>query len=173
MKKLLTAIFTLFCITANAQHLQFLGIPINSDVSIIQNNLEKRGYKHYLDVDGRMVFEGGTFHDRNYVVRIGRWRGKIESIKLECPFYTYEEAIDEMNELVEVTQKKHPNYEKFKLGYLKNLEEKGLVHDFRPKGNDTETLTIGLWIEEKNGEDIYYVQLLYRVKHKEYRNDDL
>lgn len=168
MKKLITLILMVCCLSASAQHLKFLGIPLNADVSLFEKALKEKGYESYLEINGAHIFIGGYFHDMPYKVKITLKNGYIYMIKLECTFETYEDAMGEINELVRGTVEKHPEYERVS-SMFKKMEEDGEMFTFSPKGNKDEKLTIGLWADDEH----IYAQMLYQVSRRTYKTDDL
>lgn len=84
MKKLLLAFLLLFAMTANAEHLKFMGIPIDGPISTFQTKLTTKGFKFLKREDDAQLYKGKFFG---------------ESVTLYVPYDTKNKSVYEVRVL--------------------------------------------------------------------------
>ena len=174
MNKLIT-ILLFCCSTANAQHLKFMGLPVNCTFSDFFTELTKRDYNicHCDDSseEESYKFNGSYFHEQPYVITLKVKNNAVEYISLCVDFEDHTEALSEYNELVNGTEEKHPEYERVCYIPEKIYGGMGESLEFKPTGNPYEILEIR-YVQDKD-EGKTTVTMNYYIERQHNKSDDL
>ena len=172
MNKLIT-ILLFCCSTANAQHLKFMGLPVNCTFTDFFSEMLRRDYLPYSDDNYKDLcytsFNGGCFHEQPYSITFKvDENNNVEGIYLSVEFDNLTDAIAEYNEIVKGTEEKHSEYHR--VTYTPDKSSFGEQLSFRPTGNPDETLTVSYWNLETSKPS---VSINYQIHKQHNKSDDL
>lgn len=118
MKKFVIALILLGALSvceANGQHLKFLGIPLDGQISEFDKQLQKKGYKRdYSDDDavGRKVYDGSFLGEKaKIVVYYNEKLNKVYSAKAYYSNLSEKHAKEKFENIKSLLIKKYPNAE--------------------------------------------------------------
>lgn len=163
MRKLLALLFLMLTITCQAQHMKFLGIPIDGTINQFTQKLSTKGIKVHPNnardsgIDNRKFY--GQFMNKQAIIRV--WFNPktkiVHTVKVILYGKSYEETKQMYDDVSEVIKNKY-NVQSTETGKLTDGTE---TYDYTIQ-NDSKKAIGWIILAKENGYSGYWLSIFYR-----------